>query len=108
MTTDFKQLPVRDRNYLDHLRTEPCIITGARASETDAVDPAHIGTRGKSLKSSDDEALPILHSVHNLGHNSGEITAITQAALSTHYGRTFLRACYHAYAREMYRDWTAE
>lgn len=51
---------VKDRKYLDYLREQPCIITGLRSSEYDAVDPAHIGTAGKGLKT-DDEALPLLH-----------------------------------------------
>lgn len=40
--------PIRDRAYLDHLRTEPCIVSGYRG---EGVDPAHIGTLGRGIYS---------------------------------------------------------
>jgi hypothetical protein len=32
-----KQPILRDRAYLDHLRTQPCILTGFRATDSEAV-----------------------------------------------------------------------
>lgn len=66
--------PVRDRNYLDWLRDQPCVLTGWRATENSAVDPVHVGTLGKGIKSSDDEALPVWHTLHKLGHDHGEMS----------------------------------
>lgn len=91
-----KNPPIRDRAYLDHLRDEPCILTGLRGN----VDPAHIGTAGKSMKSSDDEALPVSHELHNAGHNGGEISMIRE-----HAPNWLIREMARAYARQMYRDW---
>lgn len=95
-----KQPILRDRAYLDHLRSEPCILTGFRATDLEGVDPAHIGTAGKGLKSPDDEALPIRHSLHAEGHQTGEASM-----LRTHAPDWLIRAAFRALAREMYREW---
>ena len=92
-----KNPPVRDRKYLDWLRTQPCIITGCCE---DAIDPMHIGTYGKGLKSSDDQVLPVGHRYHRLAHQNGEITMFRK-----HAPNWLLRAALRAYAREMYREW---
>ena len=92
-----KRPPVRDRKWLDHLRTERCIITGRHAQPNDAVDPCHVGTAGKGIKSGDDEALPILHSVHVQCHGDGEISTLRQCLPDD-----VLRAALRAYARERY------
>ena len=89
--------PIRDQKYLDHLKTERCLITGQHGSDFDAVDPVHIGTRGKGLKSSDDEALPILHSLHARGHNRGEVSMLRE-----HAPDWLIRDAFRAYARELY------
>ena len=68
----------------------------------DDVDPAHVGTYGKGMKT-DDEAISCKHSIHHLGHNSGEITEFRKATPDWLF-REFLRA----YAREQYRAWKAE
>lgn len=94
-----KRTPVRDRAYLDHLRDEPCIFTGLRGY----VDPAHIGTAGRGMKSGDDEALPIAHHLHQEGHNSGEVSMIRR-----HAPDWLLREAFRAYARQMYRDWLGQ
>lgn len=94
------RLPIRDRKYLDWLRTQRCILSGLNASEYDAVDPMHVGTRGKGLKSSDDEALPVLHQLHAKGHAIGEITMLREEAPDD-----VIRAAFRALAREMYREW---
>lgn len=90
---------IRDRGYLDYLRAERCVITGQRGTEHDAVDPVHIGTRGRGLKT-DDEALPILHSLHVLGHNRGEVSMLRENAPDD-----LIRAAFRALAREMYREY---
>lgn len=91
---------LRDRAYLDWLRTQPCILTGFRATEYEGVDPAHIGTAGKGLKSPDNEALPIRHSLHREAHQSGEISVLRREAPDW-----LLRAAFRAYARECYAAW---
>jgi hypothetical protein len=97
-----KQPILRDRKYLDWLRRQTCIVTGLRGSEHDAVDPAHIGTLGKGIKSPDDEALPLLHSMHAEAHQHGEISMFRK-----HAPDWLIRAALRAYARELYRSWKA-
>lgn len=91
---------IRDRAYLDYLRTVPCVLTGRMATDCEAVDPCHIGTAGKGLKSPDDEALPILHSLHVEMHQKGEIETLRRLAPVW-----LLRMAFRALAREFYRDW---
>lgn len=93
----------RDRKYLDYLRSQPCILTGFHPTEYEAVDPCHIGTAGKGLKSSDDEALPIRHSLHLEGHNGGEISMLRK-----HAPNWLIRDAFRAYARELYRRYMKE
>lgn len=95
-----KQPILRDRKYLDWLRTQPCIVTGLCGTEHEAVDPAHIGTLGKGIKSPDDEALPLLHSMHLVAHQHGEISMFRKYAPDW-----LIRAALRAYARELYADW---
>ena len=95
-----KNPPIRDRKYLDWLRTQPCVITGRHSTEYEAIDPMHISTAGKGIKSGDDEPLPVDHSNHLLAHQRGEITMFRQYAPDW-----LLRAAFRAYAREMYREW---
>jgi len=95
-----RKTALRDRKYLDWLRTQPCVLTGWRGSDYEGVDPAHIGTRGKGLKSSDDEVLPIRHSLHVEGHNGGEMTMFRK-----HLPDDVLREALRAYARELYRNY---
>ncbi len=95
-----KRKPIRDRKYLDSLRDAPCIITGYLGCELHAVDPVHIGTRGKGYKSSDDETLPILHSIHLEMHRRGEMTVLRELLPDD-----VLRDALRALARERYREW---
>lgn len=92
--------PVRDRKYLDWLRDQPCILTNWRATEASAVDPMRIGTLGKGIKSSDDEALPVRHELHVMAHNQGEMTMFRKQAPDW-----LLREALRAYAREFYRQY---
>ena len=94
---------LRDRKYLDHLREQRCILTGLYGNDNEAVDPVHIGTAGRGLKSSDDEALPIAHYLHVEGHNHGEVSMLRKYAPDD-----VLRDAFRALAREMYADWLKE
>ena len=94
---------IRDRKYLDWLRTQRCIFTGALGCENDAVEAMHIGTAGKGIKSPDNEALPALHSIHHEAHCMGEISTIRAWIPDD-----VLRAALRAYAREMYERYKAE
>ena len=95
-----KQNILRDRAYLNALRDMPCILTGFRATDMEAVDACHIGTAGKGLKSPDSEALPIRHSLHAEGHQTGEASMLRH-----HAPDWLLRAAFRAYAREQYAAW---
>lgn len=90
---------IRDRKYLDYLRTQRCVVTGQYGTEHDPVEACHIGTAGKGIKSPDDEALPILHSIHAQMHQSGEISYLRHALPAS-----VLRLCLRAYARELYQE----
>lgn len=92
--------PIRDRAYLDHLRGEPCIVSGYRG---EGVDPAHIGTLGRGIKRGDDEVLPLRNVFHTNGHQSGEVSMFRRE-LPDYVLRMALRAL----AREMYREWKQE
>lgn len=65
---------IRDRRYLDWIRERPDLLDGEAGTPWDPVEPAHIGTLGKGIKSSDDEVIPLRHSRHSRGHNEGEMT----------------------------------
>lgn len=95
-----KQKALRDRRYLDWLRTQPCIITGHYATEWLAIDPAHVGTAGKGIKSPDNEALPLRHDLHSQAHTMGEMSFYRR-----HLPDDVLRAALRALAREMYQEY---
>lgn len=86
---------LRDRKYLDYLRSQPCIFTGMRGS-----DPMHIGTAGKAVKSPDNEALPVLHEIHSEAHQRGEMTVIRE-----NMPDWLLREMLRCYARAEYEKW---
>jgi len=92
--------PIRDEKWIKHLHTVPCLITGVTGHEYETVDPAHIGTLGKSIKSGDNEVLPILHRYHARGHGYGEVSMFRE-----HLPDDVLRDALRAYAREMYAAW---
>ena len=94
---------IRDRKYLDWLRSQPCIVTGLFGTENDAIDPSHIGTAGKGLKSSDDEALPLCHSIHSKCHARGEMTVLRELLPNA-----ILREALRALARENYQKYLQE
>jgi hypothetical protein len=51
----------------------------------------------------DNEALPILHSLHVEGHASGEVSM-----LSKHAPDDVIRDAFRALADKLYREWKAE
>lgn len=61
----------RDRKYLDWLRDQPCFVTGRTTTDSETVDPAHMGVGGTGYKAPDKQALPLLHSLHHKSHNIG-------------------------------------
>lgn len=91
---------IRDRKYLDALRFERCILTGAYGNENEAVEAAHIGTAGRGVKSPDNEALPMLHSLHVRCHQKGEVSTLRELAPDW-----LIREAFRAYARELYAAW---
>lgn len=63
--------PLRDRAYLDHLREQPCIVTGLSQTE-----PAHLrllGSGGMGSKPSDARAVPLYWELHREQNNAAEI-----------------------------------
>ena len=91
-----------DDAYRKFLRGERCIITGQFGTDADAVDPLHVGTLGKGVKSHDYWMLPVLHSLHQEGHQKGEISMFRK-----HLPDDVLRAALRAYAKERYEEWKA-
>jgi len=97
-------LILRDREYLEWLKGERCIVTGSLSRYDDAIDPAHIGTAGRGIKSPDDEVLPMLHSEHMKSH-AGDVTYWTRVFENDPH---LLRLCLRAYARQVYKEWKDE
>lgn len=96
-----REQPLRDKDYLDYLKEQPCIVTGLRATMHMSIDPAHIGTWGRSIKSPDNEALPLKHDLHaHLAHQKGEISFYRH-----NLDDVILREALRAYARELYQEY---
>ena len=95
-----KTPPLRDRAYLDWLRTQRCIVTGRLGNEHETVDPCHVGSAGRGIKSPDNEVIPMLHSLHIQCHQDGEISTLRELLPDD-----VLRAALRAYARERYAAW---
>ena len=98
--TDMTPILIRDRKWLDELRNHRCLVTGQYALPDDPVEAAHIGTAGKGLKSSDNEAIPLLHSIHAACHQHGEISILRKSLPDAVF-----RAALRALARELYSEW---
>ncbi len=88
---------LRDRKYLDWVRTQACLIEGRNDG---TVEPAHIGTAGKGVKSSDDEVIPLSHRHHAKAHSVGEVRY-----LFDYLPIPILRKMLRLYARELYRQY---
>ncbi len=95
---------VEDRKYLDGLRDEACMFTGTRGNEFDPVEPMHFGNPGKGIKS-DNEAGPVLHSIHALTHTKAGILALITFLQQN---PSLLLDMFRAYLRERYAIWKAE
>lgn len=91
---------IRCPAYREWIKEQRCILTGMPPNEFEGVDPCHLGTAGKGLKSGDDEILPVRHSLHVQGHNGGEISMFRK-----HLPDAVLRQALRALAREMYQEW---
>ena len=63
---NFKETRFRSQKYMDFLKTQPCMVSGYEASEMggQAIDPAHLGTRGRGLKEHDFYCIPLKHDLH--------------------------------------------
>jgi len=82
----------------------PCILTGIQESEGMTVDPMHIGTAGRGMKSPDNEVLPVLHKFHRQAHAEGEMDMLRRLAPNW-----LLREAFRAYARDFYeKEWKGE
>jgi len=92
---------IRDKKYLKFLRTEPCLITGLRATEDMSVVAHHVGTAGKGIKSPDNEAIPLRQDRHRELHQIGEVEFYRQ-----HLPNFVLLAAMKAYAREIHAQAT--
>lgn len=95
-----KPSTIRDRDYLDALRDMPCIVTGHKATDWLAIDPSHIGTKGRGVKSDDCHALPLRHDLHGLLHSKGEASFWRE-----HLPDDVLLLCLKAYAKQNYEEW---
>lgn len=95
-----KEKALRDQKWLDHLKTRPCLISGLYAHDAESVVPCHLGTRGRGIKSSDDEVLPLLNKYHVMQPQLGEISMYRE-----HLPDDVFLLCLKAYARQIYREW---
>lgn len=95
-----KRPPLRDPKFLEHQRTQPCLVCGQSAHDGLSVVAAHIGTAGRGVKSSDAETIPLCTICHDECHQHGEMTTLSKRIeLGTQ--REFLRA----WAREQHKEW---
>lgn len=74
VTSNLKEGIHRDRDYLDHLRTLPCFITGTHSHDNEVVVPAHTGNSGRGIKAPDKHSLPMMASLHTRSHDEGVLT----------------------------------
>jgi hypothetical protein len=89
----------RDPEWIERIKTMRCILTGMATHEYEAVDPMHIGTLGRGVKAHDYWVLPVRHSLHQEGHNSGEVSMLRK-----HAPDWLLRDAFRAYAHQMWRE----
>lgn len=94
---------IRDREYLDWLRGQRCVVS--LDLPPDGCDPAHVrmgAGGGMGLKPGDNNALPIRHDLHAEQHRIGEIEFWRKAFNGN---PRLMMACVRAYAHEMYREY---
>lgn len=69
--------PVRDRHYLQHIRTFPCVACKTTKRQREAM---HTGPRGLSQKASDRDSLPGCRPCHReLAETCGELMDLCRA-----------------------------
>jgi len=94
-----KNPPLRDRAWLDYIRTQRCVITGQLGNASETVDPMHLGSF-KGMKRSDSEVLPVLHRLHAEAHQLlGEAEMLRKYAPAS-----LILEMARAYARQMYAE----
>lgn len=102
---------VQDDAYSKHVRTLPCIVTGSYATDTMAIDPAHIrmyADGSLSSKPSDWFIVPLRHDLHQLQHQIGEQRfwrAVINGDIEGAQGDLLLFRILHAFSGQIYRDW---
>lgn len=68
----FKKKTHRDKDYLEFVKSKPCIICGQTA------EPHHVETAGKGLKCSDYKTVPLCRICHTYCHSMGKLTFQTK------------------------------
>lgn len=70
-TGKVKQPVFRDRQYHSAIKSQelPCAVSGLTGSASDQVVFAHMGITGKGMKAPDNEAIPMLDSLHKRSHS---------------------------------------
>lgn len=97
-----KSQPIRDRKYLDWVRTQRCIVTGRAETE-----PAHLrllGAGGMGTKPGDNLVLPLHHELHRYQSQVGEPRAWLEWAQE--YPEFYFRLLQFR-AKAMYQIWSA-
>lgn len=95
-----KTPPLRDRKYLDWLRTQPCVVSNCNETE-----PAHLRWHtdgGTGMKPSDCYAFPLHYSLHRKQHQIGEPEFWLEMVNENPW---FLAWLLKMAARKMYDDW---
>lgn len=95
-----KQNRPRDRKWLDHVRTLPCLLTGHIGED---VDGHHLMTgRGSmGMKAGDDCVIPLRHDLHAQIGTKEYPTEMD--VIREHLTNDVLDKLLKAYARELYR-----
>jgi hypothetical protein len=93
----------RDQKYMDYLKTQPCIFTGAQPSEYMGTDPAHMGTAGTGIKGHDYWCLPVSHKLHQEMGQTGEMSVVRK-----HIPNDVLLSALRALAKQHFDEWKDE
>lgn len=84
-----KSKPVKNADYLDFIRSLPCVVTGQRPVEAAHVSFVNLKAgstgRGKSQKVSDAFALPMHPDQHRRQHGMNEEAFWAQTGIDPHY-----------------------
>jgi hypothetical protein len=59
---------IRDKKYMDWVKTLPCMICGRQS------EPHHEGARGIGIKASDWDTIPLCNVHHRDRHQTGRLT----------------------------------